>query len=248
MNISASPSPRKKRGCDLREAKEAGRKEAGSKCQVFCLSECGPRCAFNRFIVLSGPFPYMDIEGMGCRLNTITEVTEITNIQNPHLVNENAFSGLVCDVTADDRHMRPISQRFCDVAFTVRFYCECDVAKYLRNGPLIQLSKIQTGDKGQCRLRDLASRLPLAAGVSSTQPSPGIFSCFCTVTLYKYLFSSTSFLFPPRIDFSRMQRRRRRNSAVVASESFCDVAFSPSCSSSPSAFSYREDQHCLGMN
>ena len=34
-------------------------------------------------------------------------------------------------------NIRPISQRFCDVAFTVKFYCACDVAKSLRNGPIM---------------------------------------------------------------------------------------------------------------
>ena len=32
-------------------------------------------------------------------------------------------------------NMRPHSQRFCDVALTVKFYCDCDVAKSLRMGP-----------------------------------------------------------------------------------------------------------------
>ena len=30
---------------------------------------------------------------------------------------------------------RPHSERFCDVALTVKFYCDCDVAKSLRMGP-----------------------------------------------------------------------------------------------------------------
>ena len=33
--------------------------------------------------------------------------------------------------------LRPISKRFCDVTFTVKNFCACDVAKSLRNGPLI---------------------------------------------------------------------------------------------------------------
>ena len=30
-----------------------------------------------------------------------------------------------------ENDFRPYSQRFCDVAFTVKFYCKCDVAKSL---------------------------------------------------------------------------------------------------------------------
>ena len=32
-------------------------------------------------------------------------------------------------------YRRPHSERFCDVAFTVKCYCDCDVAKSLRMGP-----------------------------------------------------------------------------------------------------------------
>ena len=34
-----------------------------------------------------------------------------------------------------DDLLRPHSERFCDVALTVKFYCGCDVAKSLRMGP-----------------------------------------------------------------------------------------------------------------
>ena len=34
--------------------------------------------------------------------------------------------------------LRPHSERFCDVAITVNFNCDCNVAKSLRMGPLIQ--------------------------------------------------------------------------------------------------------------
>ena len=34
-------------------------------------------------------------------------------------------------------HLRPYSERFCDVTLTVKFYCDCDVAKSLRMGPLL---------------------------------------------------------------------------------------------------------------
>ena len=34
------------------------------------------------------------------------------------------------------RGMRPYSQRFCDVAITLNFYCECDVETSLRIGPM----------------------------------------------------------------------------------------------------------------
>ena len=31
--------------------------------------------------------------------------------------------------------VKPHSERFCDVALTVKFYCDCDVTKSLRMGP-----------------------------------------------------------------------------------------------------------------
>ena len=34
---------------------------------------------------------------------------------------------------------RPHSERFCDVAVTVKFYCKCDVAKSFRMGPSLSL-------------------------------------------------------------------------------------------------------------
>ena len=34
-------------------------------------------------------------------------------------------------------HRRPHSERFCDVALTVKFYCDCEVAKSLRMGPRV---------------------------------------------------------------------------------------------------------------
>ena len=34
---------------------------------------------------------------------------------------------------------RPHSERFCDVALTVKFYCDCDVAKSLRMGPSLSI-------------------------------------------------------------------------------------------------------------
>ena len=38
-------------------------------------------------------------------------------------------------------YKRPHSERFCDVALRVKFYCECDVAKSLRMGPKARQSK-----------------------------------------------------------------------------------------------------------
>ena len=43
------------------------------------------------------------------------------------------------NVRAASPTMRPHSQRFCDVAVTVKFYCKCDVAKSFRMGPLITM-------------------------------------------------------------------------------------------------------------
>ena len=34
---------------------------------------------------------------------------------------------------------RSHSERFCDVAVTVKFYCKCDVAKSFRVGPLVKI-------------------------------------------------------------------------------------------------------------
>ena len=44
-------------------------------------------------------------------------------------------------------HLRPYSQRVCDVAHTVKFYCECDVAKSLRMGPLDDRNRPRRRDK-----------------------------------------------------------------------------------------------------
>ena len=38
-------------------------------------------------------------------------------------------------MTPANKMRRPHSERFCDVALIVKFYCDCDVAKSLRMGP-----------------------------------------------------------------------------------------------------------------
>ena len=45
----------------------------------------------------------------------------------------NGNNFLVCDPPLQKAQ----SERFCDVALTVKFYCDCDVAKSLRMGPRI---------------------------------------------------------------------------------------------------------------
>ena len=45
----------------------------------------------------------------------------------------------------DIKHLRPHSQRFCDVAVTVKFFSKCDVAKSYRMGPLVEENERQVG-------------------------------------------------------------------------------------------------------
>ena len=78
---------------------------------------------------------YVDVSRrhIGCRSgNGIIQCSPVQPIQ--------LIFNLVCDMWY---RYRPILQRFCDDAFTVKFYCECDVAKSLRNGPIISLPSLQ---------------------------------------------------------------------------------------------------------
>ena len=43
---------------------------------------------------------------------------------------------------------RPHSERFCNVALTIKFYCDCDIAKSLRMGPNQILFVLVQGDAG----------------------------------------------------------------------------------------------------
>ena len=58
---------------------------------------------------------------------------------------------------SDGWRKRPHSQRFCDVAVTVKFYCKCDVAKSFRMRPTEMIFNTQE------RLRYLAVAVTASA-------------------------------------------------------------------------------------